>query len=103
MGICAGVGVAVVVILCFLKGCYHDRENNPYRGRNRLSAYEPNRGRPPPQAHPRPSAPRDTPITRAPTPPPPYIREPEAAHVKNHSEEPGLPSYDDQLRGSSAV
>ena len=102
MGICAGVGIAVVVIVCFLRGIIRDRETNPYRGGNTLSAYEPNRGRPPPRAHPRPSAPRAEQSTRASTPPPPYVREPEAAHVKNHSEEPRLPSYD-QPRGSNAV
>ncbi|KAJ6114854.1 hypothetical protein N7486_000632 [Penicillium sp. IBT 16267x] len=104
MGICAGISVAAFILLWCLKGIKRDRQNNPYRSGRVLPVYEPNRGRPPPRAtQPRRSHTRAAQTTRASTPPPPYIREPEAAHVKNGSEEPGLPSYDDQARSSNAL
>lgn len=103
MGICAAVAGAAFIISCCFKGIKRDRENNPYRSGNRLPVYEPNRGRSRPRAYPRPSCPRAEHTPRAPTPPPPYVREPERVHVKSNSEEPGLPSYDDQLRGSNAA
>jgi hypothetical protein len=83
-----------------------DRKSNanPYRSRNILPVVEPHRGRPPPRAtQPRRSYARAAQATREPTPPPPYVREPEAAYIKTGPEEPRLPSYDDQARGSNAV
>ena len=103
MGICAALAAAAFIVACFFRGIKRGRENNPYRSGNSLPVYEPNRGRPRTEAHPRPSCPRAEHSTRASTPPPPYVREPEAAHVKTGSEELGLPSYDDQARGSNAV
>ena len=38
---------------------------------------------------------------RSPTPPPPYVPAPEAAHVKDGPEEPQPPSYEDRPSGSN--
>lgn len=96
LGICAAVAGAAIILLFCLKGIKRGRQNNAnsYRSGNTLPVVEPNRGRPPPRAtRPQQSYPRAAQIIREPTPPPPYVREPEAAHVKNNAEESGLPSY----------
>lgn len=38
---------------------------------------------------------------RSPTPPPPYVPAPEAAHVKDNPEEPQPPSYEGRTSGSN--
>ncbi|KAJ5652207.1 hypothetical protein N7507_009633 [Penicillium longicatenatum] len=106
LGIGAAIAGGVLILICFLRGMKRDRKSNanPYRSRNTLPVVEPHRGRPPPRAtQPRRPYARAAQTTREPTPPPPYVREPEAAHVKSGPEEPRLPSYDDQARGSNAV
>ncbi|KAJ5288862.1 hypothetical protein N7478_001892 [Penicillium angulare] len=98
IAIVVGSIAGIIALLCAICSC----NRNTSSGRL-LPMHEPRRGRPTPA--PRSERPnlRSTMRTRSPSPPPPYIAEPEVAHVKDGPDQSGLPSYEDRPRGSNAL
>lgn len=100
MGIIIGVLLVVILVISVLTQV---NRNARMREMAALPVAEPRRGRESSASPVQGTNISREPAARArsPTPPPPYVPAPEAAHVKDNPGEPQPPSYEDRPSGSN--